>query len=110
MFKVFVLVMLVICVSGLQRPTTVAAQDPSVYESLRCGNCHQPDTKAVAASLATIAKTYQTREKLIGFFKGESDHLIESDNWGLMRAQMSKLSSLKEEDRQTLADFILSHK
>ena len=89
---------------------TSAGENAALYESLRCGTCHKPDTKAAAVSLAEIAGTYQTGDKLVKFMKGEAKPIVESDKWGLMRGQMSKLSALGDEEKEALADYILSFK
>jgi cytochrome c551/c552 len=88
----------------------VGGETPQVYENLKCGMCHKPDRKAAGVSLAEIAKTYQEKEKLVKFFKGESKPLIESERWGMMRGQLSKIEELQDKDKETLADYVLSFK
>ena len=87
-----------------------AADGAKVFETLKCGMCHKPDKKAAAISLAEIVRTYSDRDKLIKFFKGETKPLIESDKWGMMRGQLEKIKALPDEDKEALADYILSFK
>ncbi len=87
-----------------------AADGKSLYESLKCGTCHKPDQKTTAVSLAEIAKTYQDRAKLVSFFKGESQMMIESAKSGMMKGQLKHLQALSDQDKDALADYILSFK
>jgi len=36
--------------------------------------------------------------------------LIESEKWGMMRGQLEKIKALPDQDREALADYILSFK
>lgn len=82
----------------------------ALYESMKCGMCHKPDKKAAAVSLADIARAYQEKGKLVKFLNGESKPLIESEKWGMMKGQMSKIAPLQEQEKNELADYILSFK
>jgi cytochrome c551/c552 len=88
-----------------------AAGGAEIFETLKCGMCHKPDKKAAAVSLQEIAGTYSDRDKLVKFFKGEIKPLIESEKWGMMRGQLEKkIKPLPDEDKEALADYILSFK
>ena len=82
----------------------------AVFTSLKCGMCHKPDKKAAAVSVAEIAKTYQDKEKLVQFFKGDIKPLIESDKWGLMRPQLEKIKALPDPEKDALAVYVMSLK
>lgn len=88
----------------------IGGEAPQAYDNLKCGMCHKPDRKAAGVSLAEIAKTYQDRDKLVKFFKGESKPLIESERWGMMRGQLAKIEELQDKDKEVLADYVLSFK
>ncbi|MGA2401843.1 MAG: c-type cytochrome [Syntrophobacteraceae bacterium] len=87
-----------------------AADGAAVFETLKCGMCHKPDKKAAAISLAEIVKTYSDRDTIVKFFKGELKPLIESEKWGMMRGQLEKIKALPDEDKEALAEYILSFK
>jgi len=89
---------------------TWAADGAQIFVELKCGMCHKPDKKAAAISLAEIVQTYSDKAKLVKFFEGQMKPLIESDKWGMMRGQLDKIKALPEEDKEALADYILSFK
>jgi hypothetical protein len=47
---------------------------------------------------------------LVKFFKGEIKPIIESEKWGMMRPQLEKIKALPDQDKEALADYILSFK
>jgi len=88
-----------------------SADGAEIFAGLKCGMCHKPDKKAAAISLKEIAQTYSDRDKLVTFFRGETKPLIESEKWGMMRGQLEKnIKPLPEEDKEALADYILTFK
>jgi cytochrome c551/c552 len=87
-----------------------AAEGEEVFARLKCGMCHKPDKKAAAVSLKEIDKVYSDKDILVKFFKGGMKPLIESDNWGMMRAQLEKIKGLPDDEKEALADYILSFK
>jgi len=87
-----------------------AAEGAETFATLKCGMCHKPDKKAAAISLAEIVQTYSDKAKLVKFFKGELKPLIESEKWGMMRGQLERIKALPEQDKEALADYILSFK
>jgi len=87
-----------------------ASDGAEIFATLKCGMCHKPDKKTAAISLAEIVQTYSDKAKLVSFFKGEKKPLIESEKWGMMRAQLEKIKALPDEDREALAGYLLSFK
>jgi cytochrome c551/c552 len=87
-----------------------AADGAEIFATLKCAMCHKPDKKTAAISLAEIVQTYSDKAKLVKFFKGELKPLIESEKWGMMRGQLEKIKALPDEDKEALADYILSLK
>jgi cytochrome c551/c552 len=86
------------------------ADGAEIFAAFKCGICHKPDKNAAAISLAEIVRTYSDKARLVKFFKGEMKPLIESEKWGMMRGQLDKIKALPEEDKEALADYILSFK
>jgi cytochrome c551/c552 len=103
---------LVVCiaVSATLSGRLHAAGGEAVFESLHCGSCHKPNLKTVAVGLSEIAKAYGTEEKLVGFFKGESKMIVQSEKPGMMKGQLGKLEALSGDDQKSLAEYILSFK
>lgn len=107
-WKFPVLLGLVLSLCGIV--PSFASDGAVVYESLKCGSCHKADKKTVAVPLIDIAKAYADRAKLIQFLRGESKPIIESEKWGMMRGQMKRIAPLQEQEKEALADYILSFK
>lgn len=90
--------------------SAAAGEGNAIYDSMKCGMCHKPDKKTAAVSLAEIVKTYQDKEKLLKFFNGETKPLIESEKWGMMRGQLTKIQGLSEQEKKDLAEYIMNTK
>jgi cytochrome c551/c552 len=87
-----------------------AGNGEALFDSLKCGACHKPDQKTVAISLKEIAKAYEDQAKLVAYLKGESPMIIESTKAGMMKGPLKNLAGLTDEEKKTLADYILSFK
>ena len=92
------------------RHAASAANGQTVFDNLHCSSCHKPTEKTVAVPLSQIAKTYGAADNLVKFFKGETKPVVESEKPGMMKGQMPKLGALSDEDKQALADYVLSFK
>jgi cytochrome c551/c552 len=104
-------VVLVLTISSWTLDGNAGAGDgAAVFDSLKCSMCHKPDKKAAGISLAEIAKTYENKEKLVKFLKGETRPLIESEKWGMMKGQFSKIAPLGDQEKNDLAEYILGFK
>ena len=105
-----ILVTFILCMGfGALIGTARAGDGAALFDSLKCGMCHKPDKKAAAVSLAEIAKVYGDKEKLVKFFKGDKP-LIQSDNWGMMKGQFSKITPLSDQEKDQLAEYIITGK
>ena len=89
----------------------VYAQDgQATFDSLRCGVCHKPDTGTSMPSLKEIAAAYKGKEdQLVSYFKGDSEPLVSPQKKGIMKVYIEKTKILEDDQRKSLADFILSH-
>ena len=80
-----------------------------VFDSLHCAVCHKPDT-GTTPSLKEMSAAYRGKEgQLLDYFRGEVESIINPAKKETMKRYIEKTKELKEEDRKTLADFILSH-
>jgi len=90
--------------------TDAVANGQAVFDSLRCSSCHKPDTDKVGASLQRIAEVYGDHEKLLAYLKGNSEPIIAPERRGVMKGQLKKVAKLTDEEKQALADYILTFK
>ena len=103
-----ILISVVFAALFLASPMLAAGEGATVFETLKCGMCHKADKKAAAVSLADIAKAYPDKGSLVKFFKGETKPIMESEKWGMMRGQMTKIASVQEQEKDALADYVMS--
>lgn len=87
-----------------------AANGEEVFSRLKCGMCHKPDKKTAAISIKQIDQAYRNKDNLVKFFKGQMKPLIESEKWGMMRGQLEKIKALPDDQKESLADYVLSFK
>ena len=97
----------ILLLSGLEAK---AEDGEDVFKSLRCGICHKVDTGKTNPSLMEIAQAYKGKEsRLISYLQGESDPLVKPEKGGIMKGYIKKTKTLPDEERKSLADFILKH-
>jgi len=91
--------------------TAFSGSGQEVFSSLKCGMCHKANKKAAAVSLADISKTYETKSKLVELFNNKDPKpLIPTEKWGMMLPHFQDIHALGAEDKEALADYILSFK
>ena len=103
---------IIILVAGLFLfGTNLCAEDgEAIFDSLRCNACHKPDTGKAMPSLKIIAAAYEGKEdRLLSYFKGDSEPVVNPEKKGIMRLYIEKTKDLEDDQRKALADFILSH-
>lgn len=76
-----------------------------------CTICHHERKEGLAPMLKVICETYKDdKEKLVKFLKRESEPIVEPKDFGIMAANLFKTKKMKDEEREALADYILSIK
>lgn len=100
----------VLIITSLFVSTTLyAEQGEAVFEAQGCGLCHKPDIGKANPSLKDIARTYQGKEgQLIKYLKGEAEPIVQQGKGSIMKRSIEKTKALSEEERRSLADFIMS--
>jgi len=90
----------------------VAAKDENpVFKSLHCGICHKVDTGKVYPSIKEIAVAYKgDSAKLEKYLQGEADSIVNQEKSKTMERYIEKTKALSEDDRKSLAGYILSCK
>ena len=84
------------------------AAGEKLFQKLRCTKCHHPDKKINGPALKTIVRAYGTPEKLLGYFKGESDPIVEPGRAKTMKIRRKKIKKLQDDERQSLVDYFFS--
>lgn len=90
---------------------TFAADGAAIFKSKGCASCHQPTADTVGPSLKKIAQAYAGKEgELVKFLKGEAPAIVDPAKAAIMKAQLTMVKNLPEDQLKALADFMLSHK
>lgn len=79
-----------------------------IFSELGCAECHQPEVKINGPSLKTIAAAYGEIERLLSFFKGDTDSIVEPERARTMIPRRRKIKQLSAEQQQQLAEYIMS--
>jgi cytochrome c len=112
MRKVFFIIPVVICLitafSVFDQP--LAADGKALFEKMNCGACHKPAQKTAGSSLATIGQRYQSADKLVSYFKGQAEPVIQKTTPPTMKKPLQQLQALSNEEQRAVADYILSVK
>ena len=83
-----------------------------IFGSLGCKSCHHPEKATkVNPSLADIALAYEGKEpQLVNYLNGQGDSIVKPEKSNMMKRYVEKTKSLTDNDRHSLADFIMGHK
>lgn len=74
-----------------------------------CVACHKTDEKLIGPSLQDIAKIYKEKSgNMVGFFKGESDAIVDPEQFALMQANIEITKTFTEEELKALEAYIYS--
>ncbi len=93
-------------------PLSVGAENGEIlFKSMGCMSCHQPEkTSRINPSLVDIAQAYQGKQQqLIGYLNGQEDAIVKPEKAAMMKRHVEKTKALTDQERTTLADFILGH-
>jgi cytochrome c551/c552 len=93
--------------------TSAAAETTAgetLFTSMRCGQCHAPDKKVYGPGLQVIAGIYGEEEKLLAYFRGESEPIIEPERAKTMKPRLRKIGKLSAQELQALARYIMGFK
>jgi cytochrome c len=83
----------------------------NLFKSMGCMSCHHPEkTSRINPSLVDIAQAYQGKQQqLIDYLNGQAEAIVKPDKAAMMKRHVAKTSALTDQERATLADFILGH-
>ena len=89
-------------------PTQAGAD---LFKASACVACHQEDRKIVGPSLKDIAAGYiDNTEGLIAFLAGEGEAIIDPSQAAVMAPQIEVTKAMSNEERTSIADYIMSTK
>ncbi|WP_281336840.1 c-type cytochrome [Flavobacterium eburneipallidum] len=75
-----------------------------------CISCHQVDQKLIGPSLQEIAKIYKEKSgNMVGFFKGESEAIVDPSQFALMQANIELTKTFSDEELKALEGYIYSN-
>jgi len=82
-----------------------------VFLQNKCDTCHYPDTVSLGPTLGKIAETYKGKKAhLIRFLNGQEKPIVFPDKFeSVMEAFLGNTKLLTPEQREDLADYIMSH-
>ncbi len=90
---------------------TFAADGAAIFKSKGCASCHQPNADTVGPSLKKIAKAYAgKKDQLVKFLKGQAPAIVDPAKAAIMKAQLTTIKGLSDDQLSALADYILKHK
>jgi len=82
-----------------------------LYVKKGCNLCHHPEKEVVGPSFKHVAETYKgNKEDLLKFLNGEAQPIVNPKEFSFMKSVLIQLKRMKPEEREALADFILSSK
>ncbi|EDP75117.1 c-type cytochrome [Hydrogenivirga sp. 128-5-R1-1] len=88
-----------------------AADGAAIFKSKGCASCHQPNADTVGPSLKKIAKAYAGKEaELVKFLKGQAPAIVDPAKEAIMKAQLTMVKNLPEDQLKALAQYMLSFK
>jgi cytochrome c551/c552 len=110
-YLIAAIIIMGILILGLQSSDIRAENSNTIFESLRCGTCHKPNTGKAFPSLKEIVKAYDGNEgRLISYLQGETGPIVKKEKVELMKRYIEKTKALSREDIKSLVDYILNFK
>jgi cytochrome c551/c552 len=107
--KILAIVMLMLTIGPSL--SAAAEQGETIFKSQGCTACHRVESSSkVNPSLTEIARAYSGKaDQLVRYLNGETDALVKPEKSSMMKRYLQRTQKLSGEDRQALADFIMSH-
>ncbi len=88
-----------------------ASEGEKIFKSKGCASCHQPKADTVGPSLKKIAQAYVGKEdQLVKFLKGEAPAIVDPAKYAIMKAQLTQLKGLSDDQLKALAQYMLQFK
>ncbi len=93
-----------------EKVVTSSIDGEMIFKSKGCQVCHHPEIDTTGPSLKKIAEYYRgKKDKLIAFFRGESDPIVDPAKFTIMKPQIHITKKLSDEELSALSEFILKH-
>jgi len=82
-----------------------------LFKTNACVACHQEDRKIVGPALKDIAIGYaDNTEGLVAFLAGKGESIIDPSQAAVMSPQIETTKAMTDEERNAIADYIMSVK
>ena len=92
-------------------PNVSAQSDgQELFEILECFKCHDPEYNKLGPPLKVIATAYEENEKLLSYFNGESEPIVKPEMAKIMAGGLQKINKLSDQEKTSLANFIMNFK
>ncbi len=87
------------------------AAGQEIFTKKKCQRCHvSGDLKKKGPSLEVIAEAYQDEEKLLSYFRGDGEPIIEPERAKLMKMRRKQLKKLSDQQQKDLSQYMMSFK
>lgn len=83
----------------------------AIFTKKKCQRCHvSGDLKKKGPSLEVIAKAYQDEAKLLSYFRGDMEPIVEPERAKLMKMRRKQLKKLTNQQQKDLSQYMMSFK
>jgi len=81
-----------------------------LFETMNCFKCHDSEYNKLGPPLKIIARAYEKNEKLLSYFNGEMDPIVKPEMAKIMAGEVTKINKLNDQEKASLANFIMKYK
>lgn len=102
-----------LCMSLSLISSSASADDmtgEALFQSMKCGKCHRTEENPKGPTLARIAETYGDEAKLLLYFEGKTEPIVEPERAKTMKPRQRKIKKLDKADKTKLAAYIIGFK
>jgi cytochrome c551/c552 len=90
--------------------SAVGKKGEVLFLSMKCSKCHTTEGNPKGPSLPRIADAYGDVSKLLLFFQGESEPIVEPARAKTMKPRRRRIKKLSSEDQKALAKYVIGFK
>ncbi len=96
-------------ISNIDQTPAISGKD--LYIKKGCNLCHHPEKKIVGPSFKEISSVYNgNKEDLLKFLNSNAQPKVDPEEFSFMKSVLIQLKKMKPEEREALAEYILSNK
>lgn len=102
----FILISLILVTSALAEEKS----GEELFLSMKCNKCHRTEKNPKGPTLIRIANTYGEKARLLSFFEGKTEPIVEPERAKTMKPRRRKIKKLTRENKEKLAAYIMGFK